>query len=64
MNSKVIHLRILKPQLNLGGLLLGRDQTNELSLELYTVILRNPALSHPQLMRIEKTLPGQYVDLI
>ena len=58
---KKLFISVLKPQLNLGGLQVGRDKTNRLNVGLWIVILRNPAPSHPQLLRMEKTLPGQYI---
>ena len=49
----------LNPQLNLQSLLVERHKTKGLNLEPCTVILRNPPLSYSQLLRMEKTLPGQ-----
>ena len=45
--AQKLFISVLKPQLNLGGLQIGRDKTNVLNVELCTVILRNLAPSHP-----------------
>ena len=63
MNSKIIHFcfeAIIKSRRPANKWKGCNKNWNGLNLEPCSVLLRNPILSHPLLLRMEKTFSGQY----